>query len=54
MKKCIATEAHFSNKKSGYYYTYHTNQVNKSIIFFETSPINVIISENSDMHINIR
>ena len=54
MKKCIVTEDHFSNKKSGYYYTYHTNQVNKSIIFFETSPINIIISENSDIHINIR
>ena len=32
-KRCIVPKSHFINKNSGYYYTYHANHNDKSIMF---------------------
>jgi uncharacterized cupin superfamily protein len=43
MKKCIVPITHFDNKESGYYYTFHSNHLNDSSIYYESNPINVIL-----------
>ena len=43
MKKCIISINHFTDKESGYYYTYHLNHLNGSSIYYESNPINVIL-----------
>ena len=45
-KKCKVPKSHFRKKDSGYYYTHHINNENKSIIFYESSPFKVILPEN--------
>ena len=45
MKKCIVPALHFQNKENGYYYTYHLNHLNEYAIYYETNPINVILSK---------
>ena len=44
LKRCTVNKSHFENKKSGYYFTHHLNHLNKSIIYYESSSINVILT----------
>ena len=44
-KRCIVPKSHFTNKDNGYYYTHHANHNNKSIMFYESSPFKVNLSE---------
>ena len=41
--RCTVHKSHFQNKISDYYFTYHQNYLNKSIIYYESSPIKVIL-----------
>ena len=43
-KRCTVHKSHFNN--NGYYYTYHKNQDNKYIKFYEFSPLEVILTDN--------
>ena len=52
-KRCTVPKNHFRNKDTGYYYTHHANHNNKSIIFYESSPLKVILPEN-DIYISIK
>ena len=45
-KRCMVPKSHFSKKNSGYYYTHHANYFKKSIIFYESSPLEVILPGN--------
>ena len=38
-KGCEVRKTHFKNLDTGYYYTYHSNHNDKSIIFYESSPL---------------
>ena len=48
LKICTVNKSHFENKTNGYYYTHHLNHLNKSIIYYESSPINVILTESKE------
>ena len=54
VKRCIAHISHFQNKKSDYYFTSHLNDLNKSIIYYDASPIKVILPESKDIVLSIR
>ena len=43
IKRCTVYRDDFENKKSGYYYIYHLNHMNKYSKFYEHSPIQIII-----------
>ena len=45
-KGCEVRKTHFKNLDTGYYYTYHSNHNDKSIIFYESSPLKVILPKN--------
>ena len=45
-KRCQVPRIHFRNKNTGYFYTHHSNNKYESIIFYESSPFKVILSEN--------
>ena len=53
-KRCIVSISHFNNKTSGYYYTHHDNHLNKSIIFYESSPFKVILPKIENLTISIK
>ena len=42
-KKCTVHKDHFKNKANGAYFVYHLNHLNKPIIYYEVSPIKVIL-----------
>ena len=42
MKICNVSVQHFTNKKNGYYYTYHLNHLDKYSIYYDANPINII------------
>ena len=42
-KKCIVPLTHFIGKETGYYYTYHSNHLNGSSIFYNAPPVYVIL-----------
>ena len=52
-KKCIVPKSHFIGKQTGYYYTYHYNQIDEYIIFYELSPIQIILPKENEIVINI-
>ena len=55
--KCYVNRSYFENKKSDYYYTYRLikdNNYNVYSIFYEFSPIKVIIPENNNIYIKIK
>ena len=45
-KRCKVTKSHFMNKNSGYYHTYYENHGGNSTMFYESSPIKVILPNN--------
>ena len=45
-KGCEVRKTHFKNLDTLYYYTYHSNHNDKSIIFYESSPLKVILPKN--------
>ena len=45
MKICYISLIHFINKKTGYYYTHHSNHLDKLEIYHDSSPIKVIVPE---------
>ena len=46
-KRCTVPKSHFSNKNSGYYYTHHLISASgRSVMFYESSPIKVILPNN--------
>ena len=53
-KRCTVSISHFNNKTSGYYYTHHDNHLNKSIIFYESSPFKVILPKIENLTISIK
>ena len=46
--RCIIPKSHFKGKKSGYFYIYHDNCENGKDIFYETSPLKVILPEEDN------
>ena len=44
--RCTVTKSHFDGKKSGYYFTKHTNHKNGKSSFYESSPIKVILNDS--------
>ena len=54
LQKCIVHKSHFQYKQSGYYFTYHKNHLNKSIIYYEVDPIKVILPEVKDVFMSIK
>ena len=54
---CYVNRSYFENKKSDYYYTYRLinyNDYNVYSIFYEFSPIKVIIPEDNNIYIKIK
>ena len=52
-KRCTVPKSHFSNKNSGYYYTHHLISASgSSVMFYESSPIKVILP--NDIYISIK
>ena len=49
--KCTLDKHHFNGKKSGYYFTKHSNPMNAKSINYEVPPIKVIVDENSTRNI---
>ena len=49
--KCTLDKHHFNGKKSGYYFTKHSNPMNVKSINYEVPPIKVIVDENSTRNI---
>ena len=45
MKKCLVPISHFYKKKSGIYRTHHSNHLGNLSIYYESTPIEVILSE---------
>ena len=45
MKKCFIPLNHFLDKETGYYYTYHSNHLNKYSIYYDANPIKIILPE---------
>ena len=43
-KHCFVPRTYFNGKSNGYFYTYHLNHKNEYSIFYELSPIKVILS----------
>ena len=54
VKRCTVHISHFQNKKSDYYFTSHFNYLNKSIIYYEASPIKVILPESKEIILSIK
>ena len=52
--KCVVPKSHFENKKSGYYYTHHSNINNEFIIPYELSPFKVILPEDKNIVLRIK
>ena len=52
LKKCLVPKSHFKEKESGYYYIYYINRENGLNIFYDISPILVIL--DNELIINIR
>ena len=50
-KRCTVPLIHFKNKTSGYYYTHHINNLNKYIIFYESSPFKIILPKIENISI---
>ena len=42
--RCTVPKSHF--EKNGYYFTKHTNHLNAKSVYYETSPVKVILNEN--------
>ena len=54
IKKCIVPRSHFEGKESGYYYTYHLNHLNESSIFYDITPVKVILPGDDEIIIRIQ
>jgi hypothetical protein len=52
-KRCTVPKNLFRNKDNGYYYIHHVNHNNKLIIFYESSPLKVVLPEN-ELYISIK
>jgi len=44
--RCTVPVSHFEGKKSGYYFTKHTNHMKSKSVFYESSPIKVILKDS--------
>ena len=44
-KRCIVPKSHFNGKKSGYYFTKHSNHLNRKSVSYEAPAIKVILTE---------
>ena len=44
--RCTVPESHFEGKKSGYYFTKHTNHMKSKSAAYESSPIKVILKDS--------
>ena len=54
LNRCVISIDYFTNKKSGYYYAYHLNYLNKVTIYSELDPFKVILPTNNDVYIKIK
>ena len=54
IKKCLVPKSHFENKLTGDYYMYHLNHLNKYSIYYELSPIRVILSNENNIVLRIK
>ena len=44
--RCNVTKNHFDGKKSGYYFTKHTNHLGGKSTYYESAPVKVILKES--------
>ena len=49
IKRCTVPKSHFKGEKTGYYFTKHTNHLNKKSVFYEAPPINIILPSSSSV-----
>ena len=54
VKTCNVSKSHFEGKQSGYYYTYYRHGSNEYSIFYELSPINVLLPDPNAIIIKIK
>ena len=54
VKTCIVPIEHFNNKKSDFYYTYHLNHLNKSSIYYSSTPFEVILPDEYTFVLRIK
>ena len=54
IKRCTVLKRYFEKKPSGYYNTYHLNYLNKYSIFYELSPIRIILPIDNEFIIRIK
>ena len=47
IKSCVVPLSHFNGKNDSYYYTYHTNHLNTSSIYYDGTPIKVILPKDN-------
>ena len=45
LKRCIVPKSHFEGRKSGYYFTKHTNHLGSKSTNYEVAPVNVILDD---------
>ena len=48
IKQCIVPKSHFEGKKTGYYFTMHTNHLNEKSFSCEVPPIKVILPDSNN------
>ena len=46
VKRCTVPKSHFKGKKSGYYFTKHSNHLNGKSYSYEAPPIKVILNDS--------
>ena len=53
IKKCLVEKNHFNGKQTGYYPVYYKNNKNTNSIFYEISPIEVILPTSNALSIKL-